>query len=322
MQKSHTGVLIILTETPSGAGTTHSTHGIMLQEIEGSERCLIQNTEATIARSKRRSATYEQKELPPCYIPNRGEPTFRVVQTEITNDCERQIIKENFLWMFCRCKLNSNEAIFPGWKGWVSPTSKLNQETRTILEYLPPINESINNMATVKETIEMAIAGSNEAGQEWTFITFDMAAAKKAYDIVWKQPDLYGKVIIHLGGFHTMLSYLAALGNFVRGSGFKEITIEAGLCASGSLEQVMKGKHYNRCMRVHTTMTEALERMLFTAFLQNTGGAPTEEEMKQIASGLKDTLTCDKADEVLSSPKFEELFANYEVYKQCVRIGT
>ena len=99
-------------------------------------------------------------------------------------------------------------------------------------------------------------------------LLFDKAAAKKAYDIVWKQPDLYGKVIIHLGGFHTMLSYLAALGNFVRGSGFEEITIEAGLCASGSLEQVMKGKHYNRCMRVHTTMTEALERMLSQHFFK------------------------------------------------------
>ena len=56
-----------------------------------------------------------------------------------------------------------------------------------------------------------------------------MAAAKKEYDIVWKEPDVYGKVIIHLGGFHTMLSYLATLGNFIKGSGFEEIAIEAGL---------------------------------------------------------------------------------------------
>ena len=137
----------------------------MLQEIGGSLRCLIQITEPTIARSKRRSATYEQKELPPCYTPTRGEPTFKVVQTEIPNDCDRHVIKQNFLWMFCRCKLNSNEAVFPGWKGWVSSTSKPNQETRTILEYLPHINESINNMATVKETLEMAKKGSHEAAK-------------------------------------------------------------------------------------------------------------------------------------------------------------
>ena len=62
-------------------------------------------------------------------------------------------------------------------------------------------------------------------------------------------------------------------------------------------------------------MTEALETMLFTAFLQNTGSTPKEEELKLIASGLKDTLTNDKADEVLSSPEFVEIFANYEVYK-------
>ena len=41
-------------------------------------------------------------------------------------------------------------------------------------------------------------------------------------------------------------------------------------------------------------MTEALERMLFTAFLQNTGGTPKEEEMKNIFSEIKDTPTNNK----------------------------
>ena len=77
-------------------------------------------------------------------------------------------------------------------------------------------------------------------------MTFDLAVAKKAYALVWQHPDTYKNVFIHLGVFHTMLSYLGALGKVMRGSGFEEVVIEAGLCATGLLEKVLIGKHYNR----------------------------------------------------------------------------
>jgi len=52
--------------------------------------------------------------------------------------------------------------------------------------------------------------------------------------------------------------------------GFKNIIIEAGLCASGSIEQVMSGKHYNHAMWVHQRMLETLERMLQKSLDNNT----------------------------------------------------
>jgi len=51
------------------------------------------------------------------------------------------------------------------------------------------------------------------------------------------------------------------------GSGFEDIIIEADICASGSIEKVMLGKHYNRAMRVHQRVTDALERMLMSEFM-------------------------------------------------------
>ena len=52
----------------------------------------------------------------------------------------------------------------------------------------------------------------------------------------------------------------------MQGSGFEDIVIEAGICASGSLKKVMSGKHYNRALRVHKLMLEGLERLLFQVF--------------------------------------------------------
>ena len=48
----------------------------------------------------------------------------------------------------------------------------------------------------------------------------------------------------------------------MKGSGLAEIVIEAGACASWSLDKVMAGKHFNRALRVHKVTLEALERLL------------------------------------------------------------
>ncbi|KAK3771337.1 hypothetical protein RRG08_024293 [Elysia crispata] len=72
-----------------------------------------------------------------------------------------------------------------------------------------------------------------------TFATFDLAVAKKAYALIWHDAERYKNVVIHSGVFHTVLSYLGALGKLMKGSGFEDIITEAGLCASGSLDKMM-----------------------------------------------------------------------------------
>ena len=54
------------------------------------------------------------------------------------------------------------------------------------------------------------------------------------------------------------MSCLSAIGKLMKGSGFEEIVIEAGLCASGSLDSVLKGRHYNRAIRIHLSWTAFL----------------------------------------------------------------
>ena len=43
---------------------------------------------------------------------------------------------------------------------------------------------------------------------------------------------------MNLGPFHIMCYYLGSLGKMMCESGFEDIVTEAGLCASGSIEQV------------------------------------------------------------------------------------
>ena len=50
----------------------------------------------------------------------------------------------------------------------------------------------------------------------------------------------FGNVIIKIGVFHTICSPFGALGKHMKGSGFEEIVVEAGVCASGSLQKFVR----------------------------------------------------------------------------------
>lgn len=111
-----------------------------------------------------------------------------------------------------------------------------------------------------------SLAVSQEVGQEYAIVTFDLAVAKRAYSLVWQFSDKFNKGIVWIDVFHTICSVLGTIAKMVKGTGLAEILIEAGICASGSLEKVMSGRHFNRALRVHKLAMEALERLLMNTF--------------------------------------------------------
>ena len=63
---------------------------------------------------------------------------------------------------------------------------------------------------------------TRDVGQEFTFVTFDIAVAKIDFD---NQPEIYKNVIIRFGAFHSNMSYLSDIGKVMKGFGFEEIVI-------------------------------------------------------------------------------------------------
>ena len=91
----------ILEETPSGLGTMHSTHGIIIQEtLENSDNDnMIQDqtcNNIVMPVSKRRSANYQPTNLEPCFIHSKVEPTLVVYKTHFEYGGERNFKKAFF----------------------------------------------------------------------------------------------------------------------------------------------------------------------------------------------------------------------------------
>jgi hypothetical protein len=197
-------------------------------------------------------------------------------------------------------------------------TAFTDEVTPSNIGYTQPILHSVTDYQTVQACIARSVEVSKKLNQKYTFITFDYAAAKIAFDIVWDQSSPYKNVIVHLGAFHTMCSYMGALGKMMSGSGFEEVIIEAGMCASGSINQVIRGSHYNRAMRIHQHVPEALERLLLEKFTsQYSFNIRQVDELKSLAAH-----PCyENCADVMENEDYISFTDQFQNFKQQVRNG-
>lgn len=308
-------------ETPSGAGTTHSTHGIVIQEVT-EEAQTIESTE-TPTIERRKIIEPNVSELKPCFAKPKAEPNLVISHSEPEFNFNSTDFL-NFIWLACRNRNGScgDRQIVPSWTGWLSQTSAHSNDLCSIVEYMPPINFSINENSTVQHVLELSQEASMKVGQQYTIVTFDLAVAKKAYSIVWQNPRQFGNVIVRMGVFHTICSLFGAIGSKMKGSGLSEILIEAGVCASGSLEKVMSGKHFNRALRVHKLTVEALERLLLCKFENSDSmGCVLSDEAKELFESLTESPSPHALQEVMKHKECKAYFDAYQKFKQTVRAG-
>ena len=105
----------------------------------------------------------------------------------------------------------------------------------------------------------------------------------------------------------------------MKGSGLAEIVIQSGICASGSIEQVFRGKHYNRALRVHKLMSEALERLLLIKFIDICEShllQQVHDETAALSKPSKESLQS-----VLENEACQIMFEQYSVFISKVRDG-
>lgn len=161
----------LLEETPSSSGTTHNTHGIIIQEtICGCTE--LQNLE-TVPRSKQRSVTVTQTNVDPYFLKSKNpEPNLTLPCTQVPeSQVELAAKSSEMFWVFAR-------ALLPEY----GQTESNKQST---VDFLAPIFASVNKYATVQHILRLSQSTSREIGQIYTIVTFDLAVVMKAYAIVW-----------------------------------------------------------------------------------------------------------------------------------------
>ena len=78
---------------------------------------------------------------------------------------------------------------------------------------MPPIFFPIPENATIQHVLEISQKATQNVGQPYTIVTFDLGVAQKAYSIIWQNQVRFGNVIICTGVFHTICSLLVHWAN-------------------------------------------------------------------------------------------------------------
>ena len=305
-------------ETPSGAGTTHSTHGIVIQEL--AVNCDVDvRKSAQPVESKRRSFKYVPAHFELLPSSRKVEPCIVAKSSAAADDtyssfwCDRGL-----MWVVAHALFNSQGTV-PDWSGWLSKTAVEEcRSKQSNIGYLLPIMQPITKVATIQQCLLTSMEISRKLKQRYTFVTFDLAAAKIAYDVIWDNPHRYENVIVHLGAFHIICCYLGALGRMMVGSGFEEVVIESGICSSGSMEQVINGKHYNRAVRVHQVMMIAVDQLLLEHFVQCTG---FDVSLASELQALADSPTSETLLDAAESETCREFIDKFRAFADSARQG-
>ena len=118
------------------------------------------------------------------------------------------------------------------------------------IEFLHIINANPNDKQTIYTTIMRAIKGTHESP---TIITFDLPLFIKASQIV-KEQKL--EVVVRLGGFHFLKSFLGCIGYIMEDSGLAEaLSVVYG---PNTVKHILKGAAYSKALRAHFLTDAAL----------------------------------------------------------------
>ena len=149
-------------------------------------------------------------------------------------------ITTDSIWKAAGLKLHTTQR--PNWSGYMKKIT-VSKHQKHQITFLPIIDLNPTDMTCIYSTLLFIITQSNRLGMETASITFDQPLWLKAYEIATEKCL---KVVLHLGGFHTLMSFLGCIGYFMGDSGIE--TVLQTVYGENSVKH-MSGKAIARALR-------------------------------------------------------------------------
>ena len=192
-------------------------------------------------------------------------PGYSKAQVENLHDhqafTETNLNGVDFLWLYGKSR---DIAPLPGWNGYLEQLTKNNNNFSTSqVMFLPFIDNPASNVDTIYTTLNCALSIAKSHGQKTCVITFDQPLYSKAREMVAaSDPNSeLSNVVVKLGGFHMLMSFLGSIGYIMDGSGLTEAL--GKIYATNSVDTILNGHAYSRSIRGHTLLRLALSVIIF-----------------------------------------------------------
>lgn len=252
-----------LEETVSGAGTSHRVNGIAVQAevIDATPQRVM----PAIPKSKKRSISPAQQRLPSYNAGQRVGPSQMQSLDFDTIETVKDARAKNLVWLLTRmCSPNAQN--INSWTGFNIKIRNGVTVVQDTVSYLPTINAPATELSTVHEVLKQTLNIMKSLQLKEIVCVFDQALYAKAAEIMWKH-ERFSNIIIRMGVFHTICNLLSILGKRFQDAGLRDLCVESGVIAEGSVAGVMEGRRYNRAVRLHKLVYEAMMRLVWKGFL-------------------------------------------------------
>ena len=255
-----------LEETLSGAGTSHRVNGIVVQAAHFGPYLPSART-TDVAKTKRRSIdVVPDKQLPIYNVGERSGPPSRPYVEVTSAEIDANAWRKNLLWILVRLYSTESQTV-SGWTGFnIKVRSEESGAGKDSIGYLPTIDAPATDMSTVFEVLRQSVKIKESLQLNTIVVVFDQALYSKAIEIKWKHNQQFENVILRMGVFHTICVLLGIIGKRFKDAGLRDLCVEAQVIAEGSVSGVLEGRRYNRAVRLHKLVYEALMRQAWAGF--------------------------------------------------------
>ena len=303
-----------LEETLTGGGTSHRVNGIAVQrKLIGP---LPPRRVQPVEKSKKRSIPADTDMIP---IYNAGKSTGPKMVVSLEHDTTSVIQSstlKNVAWVLARLS-NMQDQTISSWTGFNIQTRDNIVVTQDTVAYLPTVNAPATELSTVYEVLNQTVRIMDSLQLSEIVCVFDQALYAKALEIAWKHPDRFDCIIFRMGVFHTLCTLLAIVGKRFGDAGLRDLCIESGLIADGSIVGVLDGRKYNRAVRMHKLVYEALMRIAWAGFLDWLGTRETDrlDETISLVKDLASDISQAAFQNVISNDSFLRIVHLFQQYR-------
>lgn len=146
----------------------------------------------------------------------------------------------------------------PLWSGLMQTWSVSDNPGKASVHFLPMIDMNPSDMTYINSTL-LFIQRQAKNCNHPAVITFDQPLYWKALQIITSDPSMRN-IVLRLGGFHMMRSFLGTIGHLMAQSGLHEVLDI--IYASNVVSHILSGKATSRAVRAHIIVSSALYSIL------------------------------------------------------------
>ena len=127
---------------------------------------------------------------------------------------------------------------------------------KTKASYLPLIDMTPSDPNTMMTALAEAQRQTAQSGQDFTVFTCDQQLYRVAMKVIWAYPEKIVKVVLRLGGMHTLMSFVGSVGTLMAETGLTDV-MEAAFAGTGKM---LTGKKFPQNVRALRMVVEELLR--------------------------------------------------------------